>query len=171
MAVAVPEDGLVRGALPRVDYADAFRLDLGEGPPPSLDAVAHATLGTAPGWVVSLMKARNALVRPLGLKVDATVEDHPPATPYAPGARVGIFRVFARGADELLLGEDDRHLDFRVSLRLTEEHGRAAAVMTTLVRYNNWLGRAYFLPVGPFHRVIVPAMLRAGGRKLRAPAP
>jgi hypothetical protein len=165
-AVPVPVDRLLVGALPRVDYSDAYRVDLGAGPAVTIDALAHATLGTAPGWVVTMMKVRNALVRPLGLKVDGALSSHPPEGPYATGDRVGIFRVFARRDEELLAGEDDRHLDFRISLRVVGEGATVSAVLTTLVRYNNWLGRAYFLPVAPFHRVIVPAMLRNGARRL-----
>jgi hypothetical protein len=31
---------------------------------------------------------------------------------------------------------------------------------TLVARFNSWLGRAYFLPVRQFHKLIVPAMLR-----------
>ena len=37
-------------------------------------------------------------------------------------------------------------------------------MVSTIVRFNNWLGRLYFLPVRPIHRLIVPAMLRNGLR-------
>jgi hypothetical protein len=37
-------------------------------------------------------------------------------------------------------------------------------VVSTIVRFHNWLGRAYFVPVRPFHRLIVPAMIRYGLR-------
>jgi hypothetical protein len=75
--------------------------------------------------------------------------------------RVGVFRVYERTDDEVLLGEDDRHLDFRVSMLLQREGLEAPrVVVATVVRYNGRLGRLYFAVVRPFHRRIVPAMLR-----------
>ncbi len=159
-SVAVPVDGLLAGALPRVDYADAYRATLEGTPAPSLDELARALLGTAPGWVEALMRLRNTVVRPFGLKT-GPVKSADPAT-LAPGARVGIFCVLARREGELLLGEDDRHLDFRVSLRIEEHAGKTCVVLTTVVCFHNWFGRAYFVPVAPMHRLIVPAMITSG---------
>ena len=34
------------------------------------------------------------------------------------------------------------------------------AIVSTVVQFKSWLGRAYFLLVRPFHKLIVPAMLR-----------
>jgi hypothetical protein len=68
--------------------------------------------------------------------------------------------VFDRRPDELLLGEDDRHLDFRVSVLLRDEGEAQWATVTTVVRFHNALGRAYFAVVRPFHQLIVPALMR-----------
>jgi hypothetical protein len=43
-------------------------------------------------------------------------------------------------------------------------------VVATLVRFHGVLGRAYFVPVRPAHRLIVPAMLRDGARRIAAAA-
>ncbi len=164
-AVDTPHDGLLVGALPRVDYGDAFQVRLDVVPAPSIDAVALCLLETAPDWVVTLLRVRNAVVRPFGLKTDTPTPQQAQGE-LSPGDRVGIFRVFARYDDEVLLGEDDRHLDFRVSIRVRRDPSGCVAVMTTVVCFNNWFGRAYFLPVAPFHRVIVPAMMKRGARAI-----
>lgn len=93
------------------------------------------------------MQLRNALVRPFGLKVEPPRSSAAPVGPLLPGARVGIFRVFARRPDELLLGEDDRHLDFRVGVLLRDEGEAQYATISTVVRFHNGLGRAYFAVV------------------------
>lgn len=38
--------------------------------------------------------------------------------------------------------------------------------ITTVVKYNNWLGRAYFFIIRPFHGIIVKSILKhvAGDR-------
>lgn len=148
-AVNAPRDGLIPGCLERVDYADAFRVAIPDAMMGSPDALAARVFARSPGWVSLLMRLRNWIVGPLGLKTTA-----------AAGERIGFFRVFARNGREILLGENDRHLDFRVSVRVGGESGSRYAVVTTLVNFHNWLGRLYFLIVRPFHKVIVPAVIR-----------
>jgi hypothetical protein len=150
------------GLLERVDYADAFRVDCEVGDLEQLTAFSRAVLGVPPGWVRALLRLRNLIVSPLGLRtsVEPTPE-RPGALPKA-GDRVGLFTVKAVEVDQLVLGEDDRHLDFRVSVLRQEERESTGVVVTTLVCFHNLLGRAYFVAVGPFHRVIVPAMIRRG---------
>jgi hypothetical protein len=107
------------------------------------------------------MGLRNALVAPLGLVATRS------ALARA-GDRIGIFPVLAETLDEVLLGLDDRHLDFRVCVRVLDDGGERLGLVATLVRFHGALGRAYFLPVRPAHRLIVPAMLRRGVRLLTA---
>jgi len=61
--------------------------------------------------------------------------------------------------NELLLGADDRHLDFRISIQCTGIDGGSELRVVTVVKFTNSLGRIYFLPVKPIHRIIVPAMM------------
>ncbi|MBL9049080.1 MAG: DUF2867 domain-containing protein [Tabrizicola sp.] len=89
-----------------------------------------------PAWASHLLKLRNALVRPFGLK---TGDDTGP-----------IFPTCLETADELILGTDDKHLDFRIGLIRAE--GRI--YMSTWVRPHNRWGRAYLALVMPFHILI-----------------
>lgn len=74
-----------------------------------------------------------------------------------------LFKVFAHTENEVIMGEDDTHLDFRVSLLLSpqqnESHPRMRTISTT-VKFHNRMGRFYFFPVKPFHRLDVPAMMK-----------
>ncbi len=104
-----------------------------------------------PSWIRALMAARDRIVAPLGLKtsgVAATARD-----------RVGFFPVLGESADRLVLGLDDRHLDFRLIVRLSPATPEPRLTATTVVRTNNRLGRAYLAAILPFHRLIVRAML------------
>ena len=71
------------------------------------------------------------------------------------GDRAGLFHVVARAADEILLGEDDAHLDFRVSLMVRD----GAATVSAVVRFHGALGRVYFFFVKPMHGHIVRGRL------------
>jgi hypothetical protein len=159
--VALPRQTLVAWAFPHPDYADAYCMRLPDGSPSDLDAIVRAVLGSAPRWVDLLMRLRDRLVGIIGLKTARRLaqRDLSHATLQV-GGRLGIFRVFERASDEVLLGEDDRHLDFRVSVLVLNDGSANWATVSTVVRFNSWLGRAYFLPAWPFHKLIVPAMLR-----------
>jgi hypothetical protein len=76
--------------------------------------------------------------------------------------------VVARDEQEILLDEDDCHLDFRLSLRLEPMGPRHRLTVSTAVHFHGRAGRLYFLPVGPLHRVIVPAMMRRMTRHVEA---
>jgi hypothetical protein len=149
-------DSIARGALPAVDYLDVYGTTVEEGA--SLDDVAHRVLAGRPP---SLMRLRDALVRPFGLKVSPKGPRQRPS--FVVGERLGIFTLFARTKDEMLLGEDDRHLDFRVCLRVREG---GQATLATLVRFRNVWGRAYFTLVRPFHALVVKHMLGRASRQL-----
>ena len=85
------------------------------------------------------------------------------------GEKFGLFQVFDRTAHEVILGEDDSHLNFRVSLYIeqqTNDLTKKKLVISTVVVFNNWFGRFYFFPVQPFHHRIVPSMLKATIRQL-----
>ena len=81
----------------------------------------------------------------------------------------GELRGLDRSAREILLGEDDRHLDFRVSVLCSPapsgvSPGGRQLVLSTVIRYHNVCGRLYFLVVGPFHRALVKSALRRAAR-------
>lgn len=161
----VPHGTLIAGAFARVDYADAYRQHLQPGRFADVDAFARAILASPPGWVDALMGLRNRIVGRVGLKtgVFRTGQDFSQMT-FRPGERSGIFRVWARTEDEILMGEDDHHLDFRVSLLLQRAADGDRVTVSTIVRYHNLLGRVYFLPVRPVHRLVVPAMMKRAAR-------
>jgi hypothetical protein len=160
----VPADGLEAARLPVVDFADAYAVAL----PPGVTArlFAEAVFSSAPPWVAALMAIRHALVAPLGLVASRAALYRAAVAANGTGARVGVFPLLAETSGELVLGLDDRHLDFRVSVRVVPGAGATTGVVATRVRFHGALGRAYFVPVRPAHRVVVPAMLRRAARRL-----
>jgi hypothetical protein len=162
-SVSLPVGALVT-QLPFHDYADAYRIEVDPARFRDVDAIARAFTQAPPWWIAAAMRVRDAIVGVFGLKrsSDVALEDDPFARPLAPGAFVGFFRIRDRNATEIVAGEDDRHLDFRVSfLYERRPSGRCFATVSTVVRFHGFAGRAYFLFVGPAHRRIVPAMLRS----------
>ncbi|MER6202750.1 DUF2867 domain-containing protein [Streptomyces sp. NPDC001586] len=162
---AVPVVEAARASLGSFDHVDAVSVEL----PPGTDAVEFARLVFTgrPGWTGRLMSVRDRLVAPFGLHVQ---ERERPArdTRIEPGLKVGPFRVLSVGDDEVLCGDDDKHLDFRASFAVRPMAGSAGTegVCTTVVRFNKPVGRLYFRAIEPFHHLIV-ARLVAGARTPR----
>lgn len=125
----------------------------------SSDELITAFLATAPGWFDVLMRVRDRLVGLCGLKT-ADPRQAMPQAPFRVGQQLGIFRILHLTPGEAVLGEDDRHLDFRVSLL-----GAAGQLrVSTLVRPHNAFGWIYLVIVLPFHHLISTVMI---GRMVR----
>jgi Protein of unknown function (DUF2867) len=144
----VDADALLAGA----QFADAFRIEINDR---EIDArrAAERMMARQPRWAEALVSLRNFLVAPLGLKTSG-------ATPTAPRDMIGIFPVVSQTPDRLVAGFNDKHLDFRVVVDVTPPTGVRQITATTLVLTHNRLGRTYLAIILPFHRLIVPALLR-----------
>ena len=145
---AIDPNTLLAGA----QFVDAFRIETRD---PALDArhAAERMMGRSPRWIETLLSLRNVLVRPFGLKTSG-------AGAAAPRGMIGIFRVISETPDRLIAGFNDKHLDFRVVVDVVRSGSSQSVTATTLVLTHNWLGRAYLATILPFHRLIVPSMLR-----------
>jgi hypothetical protein len=158
MTVRAITPPLPHSAMPDADWADCFEIFV-PGERLSAEAVARRAFERMPSWVDRLMWLRNLLVRPFGLKRDRSAI--PDGTPM-----VGFFPVTSASERELVLGFDDRHLDFRIVVLAdqTADGGTRARLMT-LIRRHNWLGRSYLAAIMPFHKLIVHrALSRIGLR-------
>lgn len=133
-------------------FADAFCIEISDR---NLDArrAAERMMSRQPRWAGALLALRNVLVAPLGLKTSVTSRD-------APRDMIGIFPVVSETPDRLIAGFNDRHLDFRVVVDVTAPDGIRQVTATTVVKTHNRLGRTYLAVIMPFHRLIVPALLR-----------
>jgi Protein of unknown function (DUF2867) len=137
-------------------FIDAFRIDVAGQ---AIDArlAAERMLSKSARWIETLMNLRNLIVAPFGLKTTGHHESPPRET-------IGLFPILTQTPDRLVAGFNDKHLDFRVVVDVVaSEAGSASAqqvTATTLVRTHNLFGRIYLAVIMPFHRLIVPAMLR-----------
>jgi hypothetical protein len=121
--------------LPGHDFADAYAVSIPEGM--NAAEAARRAFANAPRWAVTLMNLRDRLVEPLGLK---------------PAPSSG-FPVISETSDRVVMGFNDRHLDFRIVVTAVG----GVATLTTIVRRHNLLGRAYLFAILPFHRLLARA--------------
>ncbi len=169
----IGKESLLYSECSRWDYVDRYRFAVADpGDRIGLSDLAEAFVGPGPRWVEGLFALRNRIVSVFGFKTPAARGKNAAGHggKWESGERVGIFEVLARSTDEIVLGDNDRHLDLRVSL-LVERGGRdgreKTLSVTTAVRLNDRLGRCYFCFIKPFHRMIT--VFRTGRRKIDPP--
>ncbi|WP_048648811.1 DUF2867 domain-containing protein [Nitratireductor soli] len=151
-----PDPALAEAAslLPGARFADRFSVFL---PGSCIEAgeAARRIFASTPKWIVGLMALRDRLVRPFDLKTRRRMAGDQPR------AAAGWFPILSQSPERVVLGTDDRHLDFRLVLETVAVLPEGTRVSgTTIVRTHNLLGRVYLAAVMPFHKIIVPAMLR-----------
>lgn len=147
--IRTPADLVAAAGLPQVDFSDTFVLRLPTGSSRDVGQWHRSLLEVGmPVWVGALMGVRNRVAKGLGLETAGRSSDTSP------------FTLLARDGDTLVVGADDKHLDFRGVLRVVGDDLQCA----TVVHEHNATGRTYFLVVKPFHRLIVPALLRRVAR-------
>jgi Protein of unknown function (DUF2867) len=138
-------------ALAEADWADCYQLRIKDRDLTAMDA-ARLVLGHFPRWVRVLMAIRNTVVAPFGIKSSTA---HSPAEMEM----VGVFPVVSQSVHQVVLGFDDRHLDFRAVIDVHNDGGEKLVSVMTLVRRKNLFGKLYLPAIIPFHKLITLAMI------------
>lgn len=168
---APPGSTIVKRSKNPCDYVDCFSVALPLEGAYSIDYLTAVTFLSIPSWAARLMRLRDVLMRPLGLKTGDGEWQSEVArdVQFAPGQRAIFFTVTERSEDELVMGERDRHLDFACSVRrVPSDSGGVEVSLTTAVWFNNFGGRCYFFFVKPFHRAIIRSLMRRMAARLCA---
>lgn len=99
----------------------------------------------APQGITALMKFRNAVVKPFGLKGEKNLPD----------------LVIVESDSFATISKNDKHLDFVIAF-MTERRMNDNLYLSvcTKVRYNNRIGKFYFTIIKPFHRLICKILLK-----------
>jgi hypothetical protein len=158
--VAFPAQSAVATAFKSVNLADAFSIQLPSDASTNPDVLARFIFSEQPSWIGALTKVRDAIVAGFGLK---TAKHLATLASDATANRISIFKVYGTSETEVVLGENDKHLDFRVSILCTRGSSPNTGnqlTLSTVVHCHNRLGRAYLSVIAPFHRQVVKASLR-----------
>lgn len=138
--------------LPDANWADAYEVQTSREFT-DMRSLAQQTIGAMPRWAKGLLWLRNIVVAPFGLKPDG-LQDAAPQTRC-----IGIFPILHQTNTQIVLGLDDRHLDFRIVVDRHMTAGTSRIRATTLVQRHNAFGRIYITLITPFHRLIVRSVL------------
>ncbi|OGB23834.1 MAG: hypothetical protein A3I66_20700 [Burkholderiales bacterium RIFCSPLOWO2_02_FULL_57_36] len=162
--VALPSHSGIAHIYKSVNLADAFAIRLPADASSDPDLLARFIFSHQPSWIGRLTKVRDTIVACFGLK---TAKHLASLANDAKANRVGIFKIYSTHETEIVLGEDDTHLDFRVSVLCSAGPSSGSSrqlIVSTVVHCHNRLGRAYIFIIAPFHRLVVKASLLRAAR-------
>ena len=127
------------------DYSDSCSKTIDARSQITVDALFERMFCNFPWPVRMMLKLRDALVKPLGLKTGVSFRD----------------RIIERNDKEIIIGALDKHLNFWVSVYCSlPENDRQTVSVRTVVSFNNMLGKLYFAGIWVFHKVIVSFVFR-----------
>lgn len=165
--MTIPENSLLHSY--RYDHTDSYkqafvsnRTDINS------TTVGKLFFSSGPKWMDRLFILRNRIVKVLGLKTSGDRDEQLNRFKCESGEQLGLFKVFEKNDKEVIIGEDDKHLNFRVSLLLhNTSELQKELIITTIVQFNNRFGRFYFAVIKPFHTAVVRSMVKGIIRELQ----
>lgn len=127
------------------DYNDSVSKKINPSKPLSSDYIFEQMFCNFPKPVDWLMKLRNVIMKPFGIQGG------------------GGFRnlVTERNDEEIIVNKNDKHLCFWVSIYCSQpEDDLQETSITTVVKFNNFLGKVYFVGIWIFHKILVKSLFR-----------
>jgi Protein of unknown function (DUF2867) len=163
-AAPLPAESSIASRFAGSDLADCFAIALPPTGTRDILTLSRFVLDHSVPWVSALLYLRDGVMRLFGVKTSGQLRSAPRS---GSDERIDFFRIHAVSTSELILGEDDRHLDFRLSLLLKthEAERRDELLVTTVVHCHNLLGRVYLATILPFHRLIARSMLSRAAQR------
>ena len=141
----IPENSVIANGFDKIDYCDTYRIVKATND--TVEEIA-AKIFKPSKWMNWLMGIRDSVVGIFGLKTGKEILK----------GQTTNFPIIEQLENEIVMGENDKHLDFRTSVSVDREN--SFIYLTTIVHFNNLFGRLYFLPVKPFHKIIVKSSLK-----------
>ncbi|AXF06456.1 DUF2867 domain-containing protein [Paraburkholderia hospita] len=163
-AVPMPSNSVLAPLYAGADLLDAFAIRLPAEASDDLEVLARAAFERQAWWIRALTRVRDVVMVTVGVKSSRAVG----LAARARGPVIGYLPLLSKSATELVVGADDRHLDFRVTIQLHADAANGRELLAgTVVHCHNRLGRIYLATIAPFHRVIVRANLERAVRAMR----
>ena len=127
------------------DYSDCVSRRIKPEEPLSPGCIFEEMFCNFPKPVAWLFRLRDALVKPFGLQVGG-----------------GFRNLISESSDqEIIISKNDSHLCFWVGIYCSlPEDGWQDTAVTTVVRFNNFLGKVYFIGIWVFHKLLVKSLFR-----------
>jgi len=155
--ISPPPESLIASTYPNATLLDAYAIPIPENNQLPIEILAQITLGHPSLWFKTLIRIRDTIATLARLKTTHNIRQHAQST--LNGA-IDFFPILNRTDNELIFGEDDTHLTFRLSLLRQPDR----LIATTVVHCKNRTGRIYLTVIRPFHHLVVFTKLKNASR-------
>ena len=120
-------------------------------------------VNNTPVWINSLLSIRNKIVKLLGLKDvgqlgEVDYINHSDADELT-DAKLDIFTIESFSENEMILTLNDRHLNIKMSILKRKHTDETEVIVSTIVNFNNKLGKVYMFIISPFHRLVMMRLM------------
>ena len=158
----IPRSDKIFISFGKVNYEDRFCLILETKIILDVDFIIVKLIKSIPKWFKFLLNLRKAIASIFGLKTGKieNVYDNPEKLNSKQNQSSGDFFIFLKGKNHLITELKDKHLDFRFSILIRQEDGITKVSLSTIAKINNIFGKVYFFLIRPFHRLIIPNILK-----------
>jgi len=158
----IPRSDKIFTSFGKVNYEDNFCLIIKKKEIVDLDCVIKKLIISLPNWFKFLLNLRNIIAKMFRLKTGKIGKSYEFSEKLnlKQGQSLGDIFIVLNENNHLITELKDRHLDFRFSIMIIEKDTQTKIFFKTIVKINNFFGRIYFLLIKPFHRLIVPNLLK-----------
>ena len=117
-------------------------------------SVFFGIFGHHPLWMKLALIVRNKVASVAGLDAPTASEIHHVEIRdhYAVGDVIGVWPIYLLSEDEIIVGRNNKHLNFRLSVLKVLDGDKANVIVTTICTVQNLSGKLYLFLVVPFHR-------------------
>lgn len=137
----------------KIDFADTFSTTNHYH---DIEEISNLVFNCTPKWINALLAIRNRIVKVIGLK---TTKPDDYNENYQVGRYLNFFKILFISDNEVIFAGDDSHLNFRAIINRSTSDFYNIKV-TTIVQFNNSMGRIYMKVVKPFHKLLLKRMVR-----------
>jgi hypothetical protein len=152
LLIPTPTAAIRASGLSRIDFADGYS-GQADRTYANAEQAARAVFADPPPMVQCLMALRNGIVAPFGLKAGIDFSDRGLG-------KIDVFPIISNTGAEVVVGGDDKHLDFRIWISIQPSLKGSEVTISTLVKINNLLGRIYLSTIMPFHKLLSRSLLQ-----------
>ncbi len=133
-------------------YRDSYRVAAATSATPV--GSFFAIFGHRPWWMKLALVLRHQLGRMMGLDSSSVRSIlRPERREHAePGSSLAGWQVYESSASENVVGRDNRHLDFRLSVAHEQRAGARQLRVSTACITKNRFGTVYLKAIAPLHR-------------------
>jgi hypothetical protein len=149
----LPVGTLITKNISNVDYHDSYMIMVEHDE--SIERISEKIL-SLPRWVIVALRIRYyLLVKPFGLNTGKFID----VEKNSEGNFVPV-PIIEKSEDEIVLGADDKHLYYRISIMKKNVEKITEIYLSTIVKFHNIFGKIYFLPVRLGHKLVVRSILK-----------